>query len=317
MATDLDLIALCKLTNAEGQRCDWGVLARHLRRHGLADTLSGVAAIAESGKRAETTGWVIATRSDQDWDRAIREAEAELAVADQCGASMTSVGDVDYPINLWLVDNLPPFLFYQGNLDAEADCQSVAVVGTRTATEPGLGKAAKMARQLSEMDITVTSGLAAGIDTAAHRATVESGGRTIAVFGTGISQVYPKENRGLAAEILESGGLVVSQFFPSASPAPWTFRRRNEVTSGISQGTVVIEASGHSGAKMQARIASEHGKRVFLIKSLVTSESWASEMVERGTAIEVSIVDEVAQRIAQPERIATASGRLFVPEPVL
>ena len=132
------------------------------------------------------------------------------------------------------------------------DARSVAVVGTRDASAEGINKARKISERLVESGVVVVSGLARGIDTAAHTATLAAGGRTIAVIGTGITRTFPAENKELAGEISESG-LIASQFWPSASPAKWTFPRRNVVMSGIAQGTVVVEASSTSGAKMQAR----------------------------------------------------------------
>jgi DNA processing protein len=163
-----------------------------------------------------------------------------------------------------------------------------------------------MARLLAEQTVTVVSGMARGIDAAAHRAAIEAGGRTIAVFGTGITKCYPPENRELAEEIVRHGALV-SQFWPTRNPGRDTFPRRNHVTSGISQGTVVIEASSTSGAKMQARLALEHGKKVFLVKSLVTDQTWAKTYVSKRGAIEVDDVDDVIQQLASPERVRQAT----------
>ncbi len=140
---------------------------------------------------------------------------------------------------------------------------SVAVVGTRTRLRDGPGAGGTAVRLLAGHHVTVISGLARGIDTAAHQAALHSGGRTIAVLGTGITRCYPPENRVLAEQITQAGALV-SQFWPTRAPGRDTFPRRNVVTSGLSQGTVVIEASQTSGAKMQARLALEH-EEVFLV----------------------------------------------------
>jgi predicted Rossmann fold nucleotide-binding protein DprA/Smf involved in DNA uptake len=120
--------------------------------------------------------------------------------------------------------------------------------------------------------------LAKGIDTAAHVEALERGGRTVAVIGTGILRTYPTDNKALAEEIARRGA-PVSQFWPSQPGARYTFPRRNVVTSGMGQGTVVIEASSTSGAKLQARLAVEHGKLVFLVDSLVTDQPWAEKML--------------------------------------
>jgi DNA processing protein len=196
------------------------------------------------------------------------------------------------------VRDLPPFLFVRGDLGAEDD-RAVAVVGTRSASADGLSRAGRMAAQLVQHKVTVVSGLARGIDTAAHESALAMGGRTIAVIGTGITRCYPPENADLAERITKSGA-IVSQFWPTRQPGRDTFPRRNRVTSGISQGTVVIEASRTSGAKMQARLAHEHGKRVWLIRSLVTDQDWARRMVADGRAAEVASIDEVTRDLQNP-----------------
>jgi DNA protecting protein DprA len=157
------------------------------------------------------------------------------------------------PPTLRLIYNLPPFLFIRGAI-TDADLRSVAVVGIRTASADGISRAGQLARLLAGEDVTVVSGLARGIDTAAHTAALEAGGRTIAVIGTGINRYYPAENRALADQITKRGA-VASQFWPDSPPTTYTFPRRNITMSGIAQGTVVIEASSTSGAKMQARLA--------------------------------------------------------------
>lgn len=142
-----------------------------------------------------------------------------------------------------------------------------------------------MAQGLAEHDVVINSGLAAGIDGAAHTAALEAGGRTVAVMGTGIAKpVYPAQHRGLAQQILDAGGALVSQFWPSSPAATWTFPRRNVTMSGLSLGTIVVEASATSGAKMQARIAAEHGKHVWVLRSLVDAQPWVAAMLAEGRA---------------------------------
>lgn len=207
------------------------------------------------------------------------------------GVDVVTVLDDHYPVNLRMVYNRPPFLFIDGELDA-ADNRAVAVVGTRTASDEGLAQARRLAGELAERGVTVISGMAAGIDTAAHTAALDAGGRTIAVMGTGIDRVYPAANRALSRRIAETGALV-SQFWPGMPPRQQNFPLRNVVTSGIAVGTVVVEASHTSGAKMQARLALDHGKRVFLIESLVMHEKWARDYARNRGATVVSSVDDV------------------------
>jgi DNA processing protein len=215
--------------------------------------------------------------------------------------------DDDYPLNLRVIFNLPPFLFYRGALE-RSDSRSVAVVGTRNPSTEGLKSARRMAGYLTDAGVAVLSGLAHGIDTAVHEETLVRGGRTIAVLGTGITRCYPGENAELAERIAEAGALV-SQFWPTQPPTRYTFPRRNVVTSGMGQGSVVIEASSTSGAKMQARLALEHGKQVFLVRRLVTTQGWARKYLDRG-AVEVRRAEDVVSRLRSPEEIEQlSSGR--------
>ena len=304
----LDLLALCSLTAGQ-YRCDWGVIARQAHREG---SLEGLFAgeMLEGTKRAHDTGWLASTATNDQWETAYARARTELSTSEAIGASITSVIDYDYPLNLRFIHNLPPFIFYMGRLDEDADARSVAVVGTRDASEDGKETAWQISNELACQDITVTSGLARGIDTAAHNAALAAGGRTISVFGTGITKVSPVGNRELAKRIVDEGGLLVSQFFPTAPGAQWTFGKRNEVTSGISQATVVIEASKTSGARRQARLAFEHGKRVFLFQPLVEREEWAYKMVNQRRASLVSNTEDIVSQILEPDHLRQADEML-------
>jgi len=225
-------------------------------------------------------------------DAELDRFEAQIATLASEGVSTVTVLDSDYPTNLRLVYNRPPILFVRGHLHSE-DERAIAVVGTRQASSDGIDQAARLARELSGHGVTVLSGLALGIDAAAHTATLDAEGRTVAVMGTGIERVYPAENRELAARIVASGGALVSQFWPDAPPTRWSFPMRNVVMSGMAVGTVVIEASKTSGAKMQARLALEHGKRLFLVESLVMQEPWARDYASRPGTTVVQSVDDV------------------------
>ncbi len=210
--------------------------------------------------------------------------------------------DDAYPSNLRMVYDRPPFLFVRGRLEP-GDTLALAVVGTRSASEAGLQEADGIARGLVERGITVVSGLAKGIDAAAHEGALAAGGRTIAVIGTGIQLVYPREHADLTERIVASGGAVVSQFWPDSPPTRFRFPMRNRTMSGLALGTVVVEASHTSGARMQARIALEHGKRVFLVRDLVTHEPWAQKYRDHAGATEVASVDdvlEVVERLDEP-----------------
>lgn len=264
------------------------------------------ALIEEAGSAERLIGAdpVVSGFEDEDALRAARsttagDIESAAQLIDEmrsAGASLTTVLDDDYPLNLRFIFNRPPFLFVRGRLSPQKDARAIAVVGTREASPEGLEQTHELARDLAQSDITVLSGLAAGIDSAAHRTTLENGGRTIAVMGTGIAAgIYPRANARLAEEIVERGGSLVSQFWPKSPPARWSFPMRNVVMSGMALGTVVIEASKTSGAKMQARLALEHGKRVFLVRSLVLREEWAQRYAEQGRAVVVENARDVAR----------------------
>ena len=292
------LLALCAI-RVDGAGVDWSLIARQAQfEEGLDALWAGQ--LFETSAAAKRSRPVLRQGIGGPAPLAERVA-AEILAADQVGAELVTVLDEHYPANLRLIPNLPPFLFYRGTL-AEADACSVAVVGTRNASGAGLARAGQVAGRLAEREVTVISGLARGIDTAAHRAALASGGRTIAVLGTGITRCYPPENHELAEQIAQAGA-VVSQFWPTRTPGRDTFPRRNVVTSGLSQGTVVIEASHTSGAKMQARLALEHGKTVFLADTLVTDQAWARDYVDRHGAISVHDADEVLPHLATADRV--------------
>lgn len=294
------LLVLCAIRVGNASP-DWSLIAREATRAGGVDGLLA-GDIVEDSKVAVAARPLLEVGL-RDLAAAEDRVDAELALADHVGAHLTTVLDESYPATLRLIPNLPPFLFMLGDGFRTEDLRSVAVVGTRQASERGVRQARRMAKQLAETGVTVVSGLAKGIDTAAHTEALDQGGRTIAVLGTGVTRTYPTENKDLASRI-RADGLIVSQFWPSARPATWTFPRRNVVMSGIAQGTVVIEASSTSGAKMQGRLAVEHGKRLFLLRSLVTDQPWARKYVDTRVAVEVADVEDVIRHLAAPERIS-------------
>ncbi|MFE9690564.1 DNA-processing protein DprA [Micromonospora sp. NPDC005806] len=222
----------------------------------------------------------------------ITAAEHLIERMAQQGIKLLTVLDDDYPSNLQLIYNRPPFIWLKGELRPQ-DFRAIAIVGTRQASDEGRKRAARLARELAMERVTVLSGLARGIDTAAHTATLAADGRTVGVIGQGLcTPLYPKENRGLGTEISEKGALV-SQFWPDAPPRSMNFPMRNVVMSGMAMGTVVVEASATSGAKMQARLALEHGKRLFLLESLVRTQEWAKRYATRPGVRVVRQLDDV------------------------
>jgi DNA processing protein len=240
---------------------------------------------------------------------AVEEPDLEAIVAEISawtseGMRLVTVLDEDYPANLRSVHNRPPFLFVRGEI-LGADERSLAVVGTRRPARDGLKRASVMATEIGEAGYTVVSGLAEGIDAAAHVAALDRGLRTIAVIGTGLRRSYPAKNAGLQAQIAASGA-VLSQFWPDAPPTRSSFPMRNVVMSGVALGTVVIEASNTSGAKLQARFALEHGRPVFLLESLLEHD-WAREYAQRPGAYVVRGATDVIERV---ERLTSVDALL-------
>lgn len=231
----------------------------------------------------------------------LASAMVEVEEWERRSLQVVSVLEADYPENLRGVFNRPPLLFIEGEWKDQVDRRSIAVVGTRSCSERGVRRAQEISRELVAADFTVLSGMAVGIDTAAHKTALEEDGRTVAVMGTGLDHRYPKENRKLSERIVESGGALVTQFLPAQGPRQWTFPMRNVTMSGLSLATVVIEASSTSGAKMQARVALQHGRTVFLLDSLVAEHEWAQKYVNEGKyeteAIAFSSMDDILERI--------------------
>lgn len=255
----------------------------------------------------ETSRSARARVSEADVDR--WESSLRSLLDHQSDIRLLTILDVEYPENLRLVFNRPPFLFIRGSL-LSADNRAVAVVGTRDASEAGVAEARALARGLVRGGVTVLSGLARGIDAAAHAAALEERGRTVAVMGTGISRIYPREHEELAMRIVDAGGALISQFYPDSPPLAANFPRRNVVMSGMAIGTAVIEASSTSGAKMQARLALEHGKRLFLVQSLVMNQDWAKRYATRPGANVVSESEDVLRILSIASSAAAGQLRL-------
>ena len=236
-----------------------------------------------------------------DPDRLLTQARADLEHWSAQGMHLVTVLERGYPPNLRAVHDRPPMVFVAGHL-TNADARGVAVVGARKASHAGTERAGAIAAHLVDQGYTVVSGLAAGIDTAAHTAALTKQGRTVAVIGTGLSRTYPPQNARLQQEIASTCA-VISQFWPDSPPSRRSFPMRNAVMSGIALATVVVEASDTSGARMQARLALAQGRPVFLLASLVERQQWARDYAARpGTHV-----------VREPHEITTIVERLISP----
>jgi DNA processing protein len=197
--------------------------------------------------------------------RARRAAEAELAAATRQGLRIVGLDEPDYPSLLAQIYDPPPVLYVRGRLAGDDATRGVAVVGSRAASPQGLALAQSLARELAGWGVSVVSGLARGVDSAAHRGALEAGGRTLAVLGSALDRLYPRENERLAASIAERGGAVVSEFRLGTPPSPGHFPRRNRVIAGWSRAVVVVEAAQRSGALVTAREALDAGREVLAV----------------------------------------------------
>jgi DNA processing protein len=220
----------------------------------------------------------------------LERAREDIRVWTAEGMHLVTVLDEEYPQQLRTIHQRPPFLLYRGLLD-DRDAQGVAVVGTRHPSDDGARQATDIAVGLARRGIVVISGLAEGIDSAAHRGALDAGGRTVAVIGTGLRKCFPAQNKALQ-QLIGEQHCVLSQFWPDGPPTRTSFPMRNAVMSGYAAATVVIEAAYKSGARMQARLALQHGRPVFLLSSLLVHD-WAREYAKRPGTTVVSSVDDV------------------------
>jgi DNA processing protein len=201
------------------------------------------------------------------------QADAEIERVRELGADILLLDDGVYPSLLREINDPPITLYVKGNWAECLDQPCIAMVGSRRCSTYGQNTALMLARDLAQRGVTIVSGLARGIDAAAHRGALEAGGKTVAVMGTGIDLVYPRDHRKLAQEILESGGALVSEFPLQTPPAPQNFPYRNRVISGLSLGVVLVEAAENSGSLITARLAMEQNREVFAVPGNITSRN--------------------------------------------
>jgi DNA processing protein len=200
-------------------------------------------------------------------------AEAEMAAVRKLGGDILLLDDGVYPSSLREIYDPPIVLYVKGAWSECLDQPCVGVVGSRKCSTYGQNSAMMLARDLAQRGITVVSGFARGIDAAAHRGALEAGGRTVAVLGTGIDEVYPRDHKKLADEILANRGALVSQFPLGTPPVSENFPYRNRIISGLSLGIVVVEAAENSGSLITARLAMEQNREVFAVPGNITSRN--------------------------------------------
>jgi DNA processing protein len=209
---------------------------------------------------------------------AFEEAVEQQEKVARLGVALITIHDSLYPPRLKEIFDPPPMLFARGRVDL-LQTLMVGVVGTRRPTAYGVAAATRLSKDLANAGLTIASGMARGIDTAAHKAVLEVGGDTVAVFGCGIDEIYPAENRKLAERLIENG-LLISEF-PMGTPAfPQNFPIRNRIISGTSTGVLVVEGSEYSGSSITAKLAIDQGREVFAVPGNITSKmSWGPNLL--------------------------------------
>ena len=252
--------------------------------------------------------------------RASSRARAETLKLAAAGATLVAWSDDAYPPALRHIAQPPLVLAVRGRMGGPAE-PAIAIVGARRASDYGRGMAAELAREFAEAGVTVVSGLATGVDAAAHHAALAAGGRTVAVLGTGIDRVYPKWHRELARAVAGQGALV-SEFPCGSPPLQFHFPRRNRIISGLTRGTIVVEAADDSGSLITARHALEQDRQVFAVPGPVgvPAHHGPNRLIQQGAKLVLSARDvieelwpELLPRLAA-RRAAAAEAALSAPE---
>jgi len=235
--------------------------------------------------------------------RSVELASDEIAKAAAAGVQCVTLDDPAYPARLRQIYDPPLVLYVRGNVSALSQ-PGIAVIGTRHPTPYGIGMSERLACDLSARGFVIFSGLARGVDTAAHRGAVSGKGKTVAVFGTGVDVVYPKENSRLADQILSLGGALISEFPLATFAAPQNFPIRNRIISGISFGVLVVEAAEYSGTRITARCALEQSRDVFAVPGNVTNKnSWPNTLIKQGAKL-VATWEDVWEELPADVRLA-------------
>ena len=239
--------------------------------------------------------------------RARSAAVAEWGKVKEHGASIVCFGSEAYPERLSEIYDPPPVLWAMGDASL-LKRPAIAVVGTRHPSPYGTGVAEMLSRDLAARRLLIVSGMARGIDSSAHKGALAARMPTLAVWGTGIDVVYPKENRKLAAEILEAGGAIVSELPMGTFPAPQNFPRRNRILSGLSVGVLVVEASENSGTRVTARCAADQNRDLFAVPGNVTSKgSWTPNTLIKQGAKLVATWEDVWEELPSQVRLELAA----------
>jgi len=263
----------------------------------------------------EATGMRAVSAQSIATGKSLELAQQECGKAAEAGARIISLSDPEYPSRLKEIYDPPVILFLKGSVEVLAQ-PGIAMVGTRHPTPYGSGMAERLSTDLAARGLVIISGLARGIDTASHRGAVAAKGKTVAVLGTGIDVMYPKENTRLTEQIVVLGGALITEFPVGTFPAPQNFPIRNRIISGMSAGVLVVEAAEYSGTRITSRLALEQNRDVYAVPGNVTNKnSWGPNTLIKQGAKLVATWEDVWEELPTDIQAALSSMQNESPEP--
>jgi DNA processing protein len=264
----------------------------------------------------EATGLPAVSAQSIALGNSLRLADEELKkLAKAPGVSLVAMGSDCYPEHLAEIYDPPLVLYVRGDARLLLEV-GIAIIGTRHPTPYGLGMAERLSQDLANCGLVIISGMARGIDSIAHKGAVQARGRTIAVFGTGVDVIYPRENRKLSEQILEMGGALVSEFPLATGPNPHNFPLRNRIISGLSRGVLVVEAGEFSGTRITSRCALEQCREVFAVPGNVTNkQAWTPNTLIKQGAKLVATWEDVFEELPTEIRLKLQQSQSELPAP--
>ena len=264
----------------------------------------------------EATGLPAVSAQSISLGESLRLADEELKkLAKSQGVTLVSMGSELYPSPLAEIYDPPLVLYVRGDPRILLDV-GIAVIGTRHPTPYGLGMAERLSQDLANCGLVIISGMARGIDSVAHKGAVQARGRTVAVFGTGVDVIYPRENKKLSEQILEFGGALVSEFPLGTGPTPHNFPLRNRIISGLSRGVLVVEAGEYSGTRITSRCALEQCREVYAVPGNVTNkQAWTPNTLIKQGAKLVATWEDVFEELPSEIRLRLQAHSAELPVP--
>ena len=287
------------------------------RSRRLVEHFGGVAGIFRASlTELEAAGLRAASAQSIFTGKSLDLAQQEMVKVAEARVEIIALDDPRYPPVLKEIYDPPLVLYVRGAVDV-LSMPGIAVVGTRHPTPYGVGMAERLACDLSNQGLVILSGLARGVDTASHRGAIQARGKTVAVMGTGVDEIYPRENKRLAEQILSFGGALISEFAMATPPTPQNFPIRNRIISGLSAGVLVVEAAEYSGTRITARCALEQSREVFAVPGNVTNKNaWGpNTLIKQGAKLVATWEDvweelhaDIRQRLT-PTPIESSGGQ--------